>query len=83
MRLAVRVVVDQRDAAGGVPHQVHHRELDVAEAQRVAVLEEHLGLDRDLGGVERVGEGASPGRSDHLGESLPVVAVPVGRHHSD
>ena len=79
VRLTVRVVVDQRDAAGGVTDEVDHRQLDRSEAQRIAIREEDLGLDRDVGRVERVRERPCGRRSDDLAEPLPVVAVPVGR----
>ena len=83
VRPALGVVVDQRDAARRVPHQVHHRQLDRTEPQHVAVLEEHLGLHRDLGRVQRVREGTRPRRGHHFGQPLPVVTVPVRGDHAD
>src|SRR5690606_7312679 len=74
------VVVDEGDRAGRVPHQVAGGQLVLADPDGVAVVDEHVRLDRDPLGVVAAGVGSGAGGLDDGGERLPVVPVPVGGH---
>lgn len=78
VRVAVRVVVDQGDRAGGVPHEMTGGQFDAAHPDRVPVLDGHVRRDGDALGVVPAGVGAGTGRADDVVQRLPVIAVAVG-----
>jgi MFS transporter, DHA2 family, methylenomycin A resistance protein len=78
-KLAVGIVQD-RDAAGSVPAQVDDGHRAVAEPQRLAVLHPAADGQRQLVRVGRVRDDLCAGMLLHLGQRLPMVPVPVGRH---
>lgn len=78
VRGAVRIVVDERDGARGVADQMAGGQRDLPHPDRAVVVDEHVGRDRDAFGVVPTGVGTRTGGRHHLGQSLPVVAVPMG-----
>src|SRR5512139_3414798 len=72
------VPVEQGDGAGGVADQVDGGQLDVVDADDVAVVDQMVRGHGDAVGVVAAGVGGGPGGGHDVGEGLPVVAVLVG-----
>ncbi|MCO5563880.1 hypothetical protein L7F22_017531 [Adiantum nelumboides] len=70
--------VEQRQRARRVPAQVDDLQLDLAERDRVAVLDELVHRGRQLRGVLRVGDQPRLEHARDRAERLPVVGVAVG-----